>query len=413
MVKKTSYQAGDQTMLRKINLTAIMNYIRINAPISRSTLARKTGLNKATITSLVSELINRNLIKEIGLKNNALGRPSMDLTLNPDAGFIIGVEIGVDFINVIGTDFSPKEISHVIVSTTLEMTVDEVLKEMIVCIKHAVEECKHKVGGNFLGLAVGVPGLVDYEEGTLLFAPNLKWHDVELKKYLSPVFPVPIIIDNEANLAAYGEYYFGSAYQHPDVLYLSAGIGLGGGILHDSTLLRGVNGKAGELGHITMLPDGELCGCGNKGCWETLVSLRALYRYVQEQVATDKTSELWQKTGGNMNKLTLEKIVSAAERGDRVAIVALTKVGRYIGIGIASLINALNPSMVVFGGIMSSAWKFLEPVINSEISSRALKWNRENTEVVLAKHGSDACVIGGVASIYQATISQSTAGLSF
>ncbi len=208
----------------------------------------------------------------MGLKNNALGRPSMDLTLNPDAGFIIGVEIGVDFINVVGTDFSPREISHVNVATTLQMSADEVLKETVTRINQAVNECQQKVGGSFLGLAVGVPGLVDYEGGTLLFAPNLKWRDVELKKYLSSVYPVPIIIDNEANLAAFGEYYFGSAYQYPDVLYLSAGIGLGGGILHGSELLRGVNGMAGELGHITMLPDGELCGCGNKGCWETLVT---------------------------------------------------------------------------------------------------------------------------------------------
>ena len=397
-------------MLRKINLSAIMNYIRINAPISRSTLARKTGLNKATITSLVAELILRNLIKEVGLKNNALGRPSMDLTLNPDAGYIIGVEIGVDFINVIGTDFSPKEISHVNVPTTLEMSTDDVLKEMMTCIDQAVNECKHKVGGSFLGLAIGVPGLVDYEEGTLLFAPNLKWRDVKLKKYLSSVYPVPIIIDNEANLATFGEYYFGSAYQYPDVLYLSAGIGLGGGLLHNSELMRGVNGMAGELGHITMLPDGELCGCGNKGCWETLVSLRALYRYVQEQFSMNKTSELWQKTAGNINELNIEMIVSAAERGDRVAIVALTKVGRYLGIGIASLINSLNPAIVVFGGIMSSAWKFLEPVVLSEIKNRALFWNRDNTEIVLAKHGSDACVMGCIAAIYQAIISQPIVG---
>jgi predicted NBD/HSP70 family sugar kinase len=171
-----------------------------------------------------------------------------------------------------------------------------------------------------------------------------------------------------------------------------------------------VNGMAGELGHITMLPDGELCGCGNKGCWETLVSLRALYRYVQEQFATDKSSELWQKTGANANALTIEMIVSAADRGDRVATVALTKLGRYLGIGIASLINSLNPAIVVFGGIMSCAWKFLEPVVLAEIKNRALLWNRENTELVLAKHGSDACVMGGVAIIYQATISQPIGG---
>ncbi len=397
-------------MLRKINLSAIMNYVRIDAPISRSTLAKKTGLNKATITRLVGELIARNIVKEVGLESNGIGRPSMNLILNPDAGFMIGVEIGVDFINVLGTDFSPKEIFHVVDKTSVDLSVDEVLELMNKRINQAVEICKREVGGNFLGLAIGVPGLVDYDEGKLLFAPNLKWQNVELKKRLSALYDAPIIIDNEANLAAFGEYFFGSAYQHPDVLYLSAGVGLGGGILHGSELLRGVNGMAGELGHITVLPDGELCGCGNKGCWETLVSLRALYRYIQEQFAIDKTSELWQKTGGNINQLTVEMVITAAQRGDRIAIVALTKVGRYLGIGIASLINSLNPSIVVFGGIMSDAWKFLEPVVLAEIKNRALFWNRENTEIVLAKHGIDACVMGGVATIYQATISQPIAG---
>lgn len=411
MVNKSKYQTGDQTLLRQINLSAIMNYIRIEAPISRSTLAKKAGLHKATITSLVGELINRNLIKEVGLETNALGRPSVNLTLNPDAGYIIGAEIGVDFINIIGTDFTPKEIFHINVKTSSdELSIDEILEMLFARIHQAHEACKKKVGGSFLGLALGVPGLVDHNEGTLLFAPNLKWRNIELKKLLITEFNIPIIVDNEANLATFGEYYFGSAYQHSDVLYLSSGIGLGGGILHNAELLRGVNGMAGELGHITIVPDGELCGCGNKGCWETLVSLKALYRYTQEQLATNKTSLLWQTTNGNLNDLTVEMIVSAAEEGDRVALVALTKVGRYLGIGIASLINSLNPSIVVFGGIMSSAWKFLEPIINSEISSRALFWNRENTKIVLAKHGSDACVMGAIASIYQETISQPKAG---
>lgn len=397
-------------MLRQINLSAIMSYIRIAAPISRSELAKKTGLNKATITSLVGELISRKLIKEVGLSTNALGRPSMNLTLNPDVGFIIGVEIGVDFINVIATDFTPKEVLHTNEKTSLSMSVDEIIELLIQRVKEAQKFCKEKIGGSFLGISVGVPGLVDYEKGILLFAPNLNWRNVELKDRLAAVFNVPIIIDNEANLATYGEYYFGSAYQHPDILYLSAGVGLGGGILHNAELLRGVNGMAGELGHITMLPDGELCGCGNKGCWETLVSIRALYRYAQEQLNTDKSSLLWGATGGDMSALSVEKIVAAAEKGDRVALVALAKVGRYLGIGIASLINSLNPSIVVFGGIMSSAWKFLEPVVISEITARALLWNRENTKVVLAKHGSDACGMGGVASIYQSTISKPTAG---
>src|SRR5512133_1220104 len=156
MVKKTSYQAGDQTMLRQINLSAIMNYIRIEAPISRSALARKTGLNKATITNIVGPLIARNFIKEVGLEGNRLGRPSMNLILNPDAGFIVGAEIGVDFVNVVGTDFSPKQVFQANERTSPESSIDDVIGLLIRLVREAEQACRSQVGNNFLGLAVGV-----------------------------------------------------------------------------------------------------------------------------------------------------------------------------------------------------------------------------------------------------------------
>lgn len=410
MAPKTNYQAGDQSMLRQINLSAIMNYIRIEAPISRSKLAQKTGLNKATITSLVGELIQHQFIQEVGLETNGLGRPSMKLQLNPKAGYILAAEIGVDFINVIGTNFSPSVVFQTIDETPKGIDADEVLKILIMRIHQAKDACQREVGEKFLGLAVGVPGLVDHDNGVLLFAPNLKWKNIPLKEILTSEFSAPIFVDNEANLATFGEFYFGSAYQHPDILYLSAGVGLGGGILHNTHLLRGVNGMAGELGHITMLPDGELCGCGNRGCWETLVSLRALYGHVMNGLKADPGSPLMEWSGGNMENLTLEMIISAAEMGDRVALNAFDCVGKYLGIGIASLLNVLNPDLVVFGGIMSIAWKFLEPSVSIEIEKRALLWNRSSAQVVLAQHGGDACVMGGVATVYRKIISQPTEG---
>jgi glucokinase-like ROK family protein len=406
MARKTNYQAGDQSMLRQINLSAIMNYIRVESPISRSMLAKKTGLNKATITSLVGELIQHNFIQEVGLETNGLGRPSMKLRLNPTAGYIIGTEIGVDFINVIGADFSPRVIFQSNEKTPPGISVENVLHLLTAKIHEAIEVCAREVGDKFLGLALGVPGLVDYAEGVLLFAPNLKWTDVPLKKILSAEFSAPVFVDNEANLATFGEFYFGSAYQHPDMLYLSVGVGLGGGILHNTHLLRGVNGMAGELGHITMQPDGELCGCGNRGCWETLVSLRALYRTVELGLQDHPDSVLLEWIHGNMEELNLDLILQAARQGDLTALESLEKIGHSLGIGIASLLNTLNPDIVVFGGIMSDAWDFLEPVVTAEIRKRALPWNQNGTQVVLAQHGGDACVMGGVATVYRKVISQ-------
>ncbi len=407
MSEKMTYQAGDQTLLRQINLSAIMNHVRVEAPISRTILAEKTGLNKATVTSLVNELLQRQFVKEIGLENSGLGRPSMQLTLNPDAGFILSCEIGVDFISVIGTDFSPKIISKSDQVIDPSSTVEEVMQILISHLKKAKIVCSRLVGDNFLGLALGVPGLVDFDKGRLLFAPNLNWKDVPLKEILEKEFHARVFVDNEANLATLGEYYFGSAYQHDDVLYLSAGVGLGGGILRDGHLLRGVDGMAGEFGHITMDPDGELCGCGNHGCWETQVSQKALYRYVKQALTPTSASILQ----NNHEPLNVDTIVKAARTGDKIALDSLDRVGHYLGIGIASCINALNPGIVVFGGIMSSAWEFLEPVIKQELRDRALYWNMAGTSVVLANHGNNACVMGGIATVYQAILSEPNGNL--
>jgi len=400
----------DHTHMRELNIALILEYLRRDAPLSRTHLAQLTGLNKATVTSLVRELLESDFVHESGTDVGDIGRPAIRLSLNPRAGYIIGAEIGVDFINVIGTDFSPKVIFQSIQKTVPGAPVDEVMQLLISKIQQASEVCANQVGDKFMGLAVGVPGLVDHSAGVLLFAPNLKWSDVPLKEILQSRFSAPVFIDNEANLATFGEYFFGSAYQHPDILFLSAGIGLGGGILHATHLLRGVNGMAGELGHITMDPQGELCGCGNRGCWETQVSLRALYRYVKTGLQAHPQSLLWDLTGGNVDELNLEMIVLAAHQGDQVALTAFEQVGTYLGIGIASLLNVINPDLVVFGGIMSDAWEFLEPMVMAEIEKRALPWNRKGTQVVLAHHGGDACVMGGIATVYQAIISQPTIG---
>lgn len=393
-------------MLRQINLSAIMNHIRVEAPISRSNLASKTGLNKATITSLVGELIHRNFIMEIGLEANGLGRPSMQLTLNPAAGFIIAAEIAVDYVNVIGTDFSPQIICQNGEKIDPDESPENVLNLLKKLVKKTQETCKALVCDNFLGLALGVPGLVDHNTGELLFAPNLNWKDVPIREHLMSEFNAPIFVDNEANLATLGEYYFGAAYHHQDVLYISAGVGLGGGILREARLLRGVTGMAGEFGHITMDPHGELCGCGNYGCWETFVSQRALFRYVATAVDANEQTCLVDHGKYDQEVLNVPMIVEAAQAGDKVARQSLEKVGHYLGIGIASMVNALNPGIIVFGGIMSIAWEFLEPVIKAELVARALFWSQNGTELVLARHGKNACVMGGIATVYQAIISQ-------
>jgi glucokinase-like ROK family protein len=398
--QQSHYRTGDQALIRQINLSAILQQLRDSAPISRASLAQITGLNKTTVSSLVSELIENQFVREAGLESGAVGRRAMLLRLNPAAGCIVSGEIGVDFISAIAADFAAKVVWRDQTRIDPAMGQDAIAEQSAALLQRAVEQglSSSRV---LLGVAVGVPGLVDQATGVLLFAPNLGWRDVPVRTILQQKFDAPVFVDNEANLAALGERYFGAAQGYQEVLYISAGVGLGGGVVHDGQVCRGVTGMAGELGHMTMDPDGEQCTCGNRGCWETLVSQQALFRRVRRAIDAGRVSQLTQAVNGDLDRLTVPLVADAARDGDEVAREALDAVGHSLGIGIASLVNALNPELVVFGGILSLAWQFLQPGVTEEMQRRALRWNREATQVVLAQHGFDACVMGGLALVLQ------------
>jgi glucokinase-like ROK family protein len=400
-VLQERYQTGDHTVMRQMNLSAILHHLRENAPISRATLADMTGLNKTTVSSLVGELIDDQFVREIGLlKSSSAGRRAVLLTLNPHAGCMVSGEIGVDFISVIAADFASEIIWRHQDRIDPAMGQAAIVERAIGLLRRAADEGQ-ALCGPLLGAAVGVPGLVDQATGVLLFAPNLRWEDVPVRAALQQAFDAPVFVDNEANLAALGEHYFGAARGYQEVLYVSAGVGLGGGVVHGGQVCRGVTGMAGELGHMTMDPDGELCNCGNRGCWETQVSQQALFRRIRQAIDAGQASCLPRLVNGDLGRLTVPAVTDAALDGDAVALEALDAIGHRLGSGIASLVNALNPELVVFGGILSLAWEFLLPAVTEEMHRRALRWNREATQVVLARHGFDACVMGGVAVVLQ------------
>jgi glucokinase-like ROK family protein len=403
------FRTGDQALVRQINLSVIMHHLREHAPISRAALAEMTGLNKTTVSSLVRELIDRQFVREVGYESpgggRGAGRLAMLLTLNPRAGFIISMEVGVDFLMAICTNFAPDTMwqhkEEIDPDMGQQVIIDRLLALLYEGINIGTDYCQ-----TLLGVAVGVPGLVDKTTGTLLFAPNLRWENVSLREQLESLVESLLIIDNEANMAALGEHYFGAARGYNEVLYLSAGVGLGGGLVHHGSVFNGVTGFGSEFGHMTMDPEGEICNCGNRGCWETQVSQRALFRYLRRSAGQGNKTMLTEMTGGNLGALTVPMVVEAADLQDGMALEALEVLGRYLGIGISSLVNALNPELVVFGGILSLASDYLLPVVKVELEQRALRWNRDAIHVVVAKHGQDACVMGGVAKIFQAVLAE-------
>lgn len=403
------FRTGDQALVRQINLSVIMHHLREHAPISRAGLAEMTGLNKTTVSSLVRELIDRQFVREVGYESpesrQGAGRLAMLLTLDPAAGYIVSAEIGVDFLLVVCTNFAPEIIWRHKETIRPDMGQQFIIERLLTLLRQAVEVGKASCN-TLLGVAVGLHGLVDQSTGTLLFAPNLAWENVPFRKILQEFSPAPIVIDNEANLAALGEHYFGVAQGYNEVLYVTASVGLGGGIVHGGQVFSGVTGVGAEFGHMTMDPDGELCNCGNRGCWETQVSQRALYRYIRRGIGQGRETLLNQLSGGNPAAITVPMVVEAASQGDALALEALNQIGHDLGIGLASLVNALNPELVVFGGVLSLAAEYILPAVEEELKRRALRWNREAMRVVVTELGLDACVLGGVARVFQVILAE-------
>jgi glucokinase-like ROK family protein len=404
-MKHTDYEfVGDQESLRQINLSTVLTNLRQNAPISRAALAEITGLNRATITRLVRELITHGFVRETGFQSIRAGRPSILLQLDPDAGCIIGAEIEVKFGSVILTDLAAHVLWRQEVDFVDEDKPDAVLNSIAQLIRQALSQAS-EANRHILGLGMSLPGLVDVSSGVLLFAPNMRWNDVPVKQWLEKEFDIPIYVDNKANMAALAESYFGSARESEYVLYINITAGVGSGIVLNQRIMTGASGLAGEVGHMTINPDGPKCNCGSHGCWETYVSALAVFRRVRKAILDGKQSQLAEVVRDGFERITIPLMVEAARKGDQVALDSFEETGYYLGVGLANLINTFNPEKVVLGGYVTQAYEFLLPVIQKTVQERALRWPREAADIVVATYLNDASLMGAVATVYSQILS--------
>lgn len=393
--------------VRERNLAIVLNYLwEAGGPIARARLTEISGLNKSTVGSLLTQLQAWGFVKETGLSSAHLGRPGVILDLDPDAGRIIGAEIGVGFISVVVTDWKAGVVWQRKVDTT-DNAQAQVLPQTETLVQQAVQHVAES-GHRLLGIGLGVPGLVDRASGTLLFAPNLEWRDVSLRDPWQRRFGVPVVVENEANAAALGEHMLGVARQVDNFVYISAGVGLGGGLMIDGKLYGGAGGFAGEIGHMSIEPDGPQCKCGNRGCWETLVGPTAILERARRAAAEGSTPRLLAMSGGDPGGIRMEHILQAAAKGEAAVLDDLSEAGRYLGLGIANVVNTFNPSLVVLGGVLSLAGPYVLPRAQQEVEARALTAARQGVTVVVSAFKFDACVMGSVSLIMREILSNPT-----
>ena len=387
---------ANQRAVRRHNLGVVLRHLSAHGPRSRATIAVETGLNKTTVSSLVTELIGLGLVVERGLEQRGtVGRPGQVVELCGDGVFALGLEINVDYLAVRALDLTGTERHRSLdVRDNRLVDVDAVLDRLGELATAALDAVQAD-GLRPVGATVALPGLVDAGTGSLLVAPNLGWNQVavvdDLRERISgpPAPEFPLAADNEANLAALAELWEGTARGFSDVLYVSGEIGVGGGLIIGGELFRGAQGFGGEFGHMTVEPGGKPCACGSRGCLETVAGLEALLELAGMDASGATTT-----TGSGEPVSTL---AGRARAGDEHALAALSEAGRWLGIAIASAANLLNFQAVVLGGFFGQLSTWLAAPIARELELHILASEWAVPRLLPSTLGPEAAVRGAAA----------------
>ena len=331
-----------------------------------------------------------------GERLGLVGRPDVDCIAAAtfDRGERVGLTIGVD---VGGTKIAAgvvDDVGRILVSTRRD-TPSEDPHKTADAIADAIRElaASHEVEAVGLGAA----GFIDAQRSTVLFAPNLAWRDEPLRDLIERRVGLAAVVENDANAAAWAEVRFGAARGEDYVVVLTVGTGIGGGIVLGGQLLRGRFGVAAEIGHLNVVPDGQRCGCGLRGCWEQYASGRALVREAQEEARASPAMarELLRLAGGRPEGITGPMVTVAAQAGDVAALHCFDVIGRWLGRGMADLAAVLDPGLFVLGGGVSTAGELLrKPAYDTFLESLTARGHRPTAELRIAELGPEAGIVG-------------------
>jgi predicted NBD/HSP70 family sugar kinase len=369
--------------VRRSNLSAIVGELHADGPLSRSELVARTGLTRSAIRGLIGELVVAGLVvEERATPLGMPGRPSPLVHLKPDGAVVLGLEIAVDSVAVavVGLGGVVFEIARVD-RPRGESSVDETAADLARLVARVL--AGRPEADRLIGIGVAVVGVVRRTDGFVSMAPNVGWIDVPLGQRLAHALdlPAPLSLANDADLGALAELRRGAARGADNVLFIGGGVGVGGGLIVDGKPLTGMAGYGGEVGHMPVNFNGSPCRCGSIGCWETEIGQDALLMKAGHP-----------REGGLAG---VELVLRKAEQGSLAELAALEHVGRWLGFGLAGLINVLNPGLIVLGGHFGRIHPFVTKTLAEELDRRTLRASRALVRIVPATLGVDAPLLGG------------------
>lgn len=375
-------EAAGQDEVRRTNLSTLLRLLHEGGPTTRSDLGAATGLNRSTVGALTTELASLGLVQERPGTRSGKGRPS--LVVEPAHAQVYAIAFDVTSTGVVGAAVG---LGGYMLQVRRRLLGDGghdpagVVRLLASIVRDMV--ARAAPGSLCVGVCVSVPGSVRQPDGQVRRAPSLAWHEVPFAELLAAELPavgcgpLPVRVGNDGDLGAVGEHLRGAARGYDDVLYIRGDAGVAGGVIVDGRLLRGGGGYAGEVGHLVVRPRGRTCVCGAKGCWEAEVGDAAIIRAV----------------GRDPRESDIDDVLHDVEVGNRRAVAGVHRIGEQVGLGLVSLVNLLNPRVVVLGGSLGALYPTMEQQIHTALG-QALGPIREQAVLVRSVLGADAQIVG-------------------
>jgi predicted NBD/HSP70 family sugar kinase len=352
-VDLTNLKGASSEVARDINRRIVLNLIRSRQPVSRADLARLSGLQRSTVSLITEQLIGERWVIEGPRGRLPRGRRPTFLRLNVQR-LIVGIDIRPVHTTVVLADVNGHFISQEVMATPADPKF--AIDELILRVRHLMSARPDMM---FEGIGISLPGRFDLQSQRLVFAPNLKWPDYDLKTPIARATGLDVELENAANACVLAEVWFGEREGIRDMVVVTVSEGIGTGIFVNGQLVRGLHGMAGEFGHVPLDPSGPACTCGGRGCWEVFASNRAAVRYYLESTA---------HSGGP----SFQDLMALADQGDSLASNALDKMAHYLGRGMRMVVAGVAPEVIVVVGELTRSWQRFGPVIESEVAAQIL-----------------------------------------
>jgi N-acetylglucosamine repressor len=376
----------------------ILHLIHSGVNSSRLELARQTGLSPASITTIIQRLMLKELVVESEPVRSQLGRRPVPLQIRKNAAYLIGVDLGSFYLRIVITDINGNIVHKYQAQTEMREGRKRVLEKTFHSIHAAIRESGLSQDA-IRGIGIAHSGVIDSNAGLVLSYPRpgqmAEWKNVPLRDIFQHEFKIPCLLEDSVRTTATAEKSFGLGRDLNNFLYIDVGMGIGAGIFIDGKLYRGAGGSAGEFGHITVDENGPLCSCGNNGCLETVASCAAIIQGVRTAMEQGIDSKIRDLAAGDLERVSIELIAQAAAANDSLAFRVLHKAASYIAIGLADLVNLLNPRVMIFGGALFRAVpQLLEDPLRRIIKQRSLEKSANEVQLQVSPLGGEACALG-------------------